>query len=669
MKELVSGGGILLSGNLMMAGFPRSTTRRSNDFVIAERTIARGITIIAVLGIIAALYFGRALFIPLAVAILLTFVLAPLARFLQGLRLGRAPSVIIVVAFAFTAFFGLGTVLGQQVTQVVERLPLYEYNVQQKIRTVRDSAAQGQTLQRVTEFLRSLSRQLEPKEPTRAPAAVEEPKPVPVEIHQPPATPLQIISRLFDPLVEPLTASVIVIIFVIFFLLQREDLRDRLIRLAGSHDLKRTTEAINDAAGRLSRYFLAQTALNTAFGLIIGLGLWIVGLPNPVLWGMMAAILRFIPYLGAFMAAALPIMLSIAVDPGWTVTLGTVALFVVVEPLISQLVEPLVYGRSTGLSPVAVVVAATFWTWLWGPIGLLLSTPLAVCLGVLGRHISWLQFLDVMIGDEPPLSPAQSFYQRALAGDFNEAVAQAERHLKRKPLIRYYDDVVLQALMLAQIDVRRGTLDEAHIARINELIHSLVLDLADHVDEPSRGNGTADGEDKTPGIASLPVLAPRDLVAGWSDGEILCVAGPGPFDDATATMLVQLLRKHGLAARSESDRAISALNIANVDGKQVRLVCFADLYLGHSLIHLGYSIRRVRRKIPGARLLACLWCHEQVERVTDELQREMNKGAVPDLIAASLHEAVSQCIALATSEDEEERRVVSPSTQPETSAA
>lgn len=669
MRELVSGGGIPLIGIAVMAGFPRPQTGRTNDFATAERTIARGITIIAVLGIITALYFGRALFIPLAVAILLTFVLAPLARFLQRLRLGRVPSVIVVVALAFTIIFGLGTIVGQQLTQVVEKLPLYEFNIQQKIQTLRNSAAQGRTIQHITEFLSSLSRELEPKQPANAPAAPEETKPVPVEIHQPPATPVQIISRLFDPLVEPLTASAIVIIFVIFFLLQREDLRDRLIRLAGSHDLRRTTEAIDDAARRLSRYFLAQTALNALFGVIVATGLWIIGLPNPVLWGMMAAILRFIPYLGAFMAAALPIVLSIAVDPGWTVTVATIALFVIVEPLIGQLIEPLVYGHSTGLTPVAVVVGATFWTWLWGPIGLLLSTPLVVCLGVLGRHISWLQFLDVMIGDEPPLTPAQSFYQRALAGDYNEAVTQAERYLKRERLITYYDEVVLQALMLAQIDVRRGTLDEAHIARVNELVRALVLDLADHADEPGR-NGKADQEDETTRPARLPVLAPGDLAPGWSEGDpILCVAGPGPFDDATAAMLVQLLQKHGLAARSESDRAVSALNIGKVDVKQVRLVCFADLYLGHSVIHLGYSVRRIRRTIAGATTLACLWCHEQQEKVADELRREMNQAAVPDFIAASLHQAVSQCVALATSRRDEARPVVAPPTQPETSAA
>ena len=212
---------------------------------------------------------------------------------------------------------------------------------------------------------------------------------------------------------DPLTTAGLVVIFVIFFLSQRQDLRDRLIRLAGSHDLQRTTDAINDGAERLSRYFLAQTALNVLFGLIVGIALTLIGVPNPVLFGILAMVLRFVPYIGAFIAAIFPIALAVAVDPGWSMALMTTALFLVVEPLIGQVIEPLVYGHSTGLTPVAVIIAATFWTWLWGPIGLLLSTPLTVCLGVLGRHIPWLRFLDVMIGDEPPLSPAQSFYQRA----------------------------------------------------------------------------------------------------------------------------------------------------------------------------------------------------------------------------------------------------------------
>src|SRR6202521_154283 len=545
-----------------MPGTVRRKSNRANGLIAAERTISRAVTFLSVLGIVTALYFGRALFIPLAVAILLTFVLAPLVRFLRRWRLGRVPSVIVGVALAFTLIFGFGVVLGQQLTQVADRLPQYQLNIQQKIKTVRDSATQGKTIQAVADFLKILNREIESKNDPAARtvgAPEQETKAIPVEIHEPPLTPVQVIHHVLDPLLDPLTTAAVIVIFVIFFLLQREDLRDRLIKLAGSHDLRRTTEAINDTARRLSRYFLAQTWLNATFGFIVGAGLALIGVPNPVLWGIVATILRFVPYVGAFIAAAFPIASSVAVDPGWTMMVSTVALFLVVEPLIGQVVEPLVYGLSTGISPVAVVISATFWTWLWGPIGLLLSTPLAVCLGVLGRHIEWLHFVDVMIGDDPPLTPPQSFYQRALAGDYSETVAQAEHFLERAPLIRYYDDVVLQALLLAQIDARHGTLDEQHVAQINEVVRGLLLDLADHSDDLPTEDGKRHPGHGAPEPAPLPVLRAEELPPGWDDGEpVLCIGGPGPFDDLTVAILVQLLEKHGIRARAESDRAVSA---------------------------------------------------------------------------------------------------------------
>ncbi len=624
-----------------------------------DRATSRAVNILAVLGIIAALYFGRALFIPLAVAILLTFVLAPPVRLLRR-WLGRVPSVLIVVVLAFTVIFGFGALVAQQMSQLTERLPLYQYNIQQKIQTVREKATQGGTLARISEFLRSLNREIEnprqPEAPAAARSAEQDPKPMPVEVRSPPPTPVEVARRILDPLLEPLTTSAIIVIFVIFFLLQREDLRDRLIKLAGSHDLRRTTEAINDGAKRLSRYFLAQTSLNLAFGVIVAAGLFVIGVPNPLLWGTFAAVLRFVPYVGAFLAAAFPIALSVAVDPGWMMMVWTVALFAVIEPLIGQVIEPLAYGHSTGISPVAVIVSATFWTWLWGPIGLLLSTPLAVCLGVLGRHIEWLHFVDVMIGDDAPLTPAQSFYQRALANDFNEAVAQAEQFLRNEPLVRYYDEVVLQALLLAQIDVRRGALDQQHVARINDVVRGLMLELADHADEPPpesgiKGlrNGKKDGARTTP---ALPVLRPEDLPTGWAAGmPVLCVGGPGPFDDVIAAMLAQVLEKHGIGARIESDPAVSALNIARMDVQQVEMIAMSYLYLGHSMAHLGYSVRRIRRKIPGAKILAGLWCHETGDQVAAELNRELGAEAVPEYLAYSLFRAVGTCIAIATSDE------------------
>src|SRR6266480_472825 len=480
-----------------------------------EVAITRALAVLAVLGIVAALYFARAIFLPLALAIVLTFVLAPPVRMLRGWGVPRVPAVVLVVAFACAIFLGIGLLVGQQVTQLAQKLPEYQFTIQEKIRSLRDAASSG-TLERIATFLRNVNQEIRKNDSpdaqgVPAPAAPRN-APLPVEIHEPDPAPPQVIQGVLQPLVDPLTTAGLVVIFVTFFLLQRQDLRDRLIRLAGSHDLQRTTEALNDGARRLSRYFLAQTSLNVLFGIIVGTGLTFIGVPNPVLFGILAMVLRFVPYIGAVIAATFPVALAVAVDPGWTMALLTVGLFVVVEPLIGQVIEPLVYGHSTGLTPVAVIIAATFWTWLWGPIGLLLSTPLTVCLGVLGRHIEWLQFVDVMIGDEPPLTPAQSFYQRVLAGDSDEALDQREQILKRKSLSVCYDEIVLPALILAQIDFRRGVLDAKHVAQINDTVHGLIVDLSEHDDvtpprligKEKRGGDREDEDPDEPPAPDLP---------------------------------------------------------------------------------------------------------------------------------------------------------------------
>ena len=258
-------------------------------------------------------------------------------------------------------------------------------------------------------------------------------------MRQPDPGALENLRTLISPLLNPLATTGIIIIFVIFILIQREDLRNRLIRLAGSHDLQRTTAALDDAATRLSRLFLAQLMINATFGVIIGVGLSFIGVPSAILWGILAAVLRFVPYIGAAISAAFPLALAAAVDPGWSMLAWTLALFLGVGPIVSQVVEPLVYGQSTGLSPVAIVVSATFWTALWGPIGLVLATPLTVCLVVLGRHVERLEFLDVIFGDRPALSPSEMFYQRMLAGDPTEAAGKAEEFLKEKSLSSYFD--------------------------------------------------------------------------------------------------------------------------------------------------------------------------------------------------------------------------------------
>jgi predicted PurR-regulated permease PerM len=622
-----------------MAGFfgPRRFQPRG---IRAEIATARSLSILATLAIIAALYFGKAIFLPLAVAILLTFVLAPPVRVLRAWGLGRIPSVALVVVLAFLVIFGIGSFVAQQAVQLAEKLPQYQFTIQQKVHAL-SVAASGGALERLSTFLEHLNEEIGKNNPAStqtAPGSKSSP-PIPVEIHQPTSTPVQVIQRVLEPLWEPLASFGLVLIFVIFFLLERRDLRDRLIRLAGSHDLQRTTDAINDGARRLSRYFLAQTALNAFFGIVVAVGLAFIGLPNPVLWGILAMLSRFVPYIGAFMAAAFPTALAIAVDPGWSMALWTVGLFVVVESLIGQVIEPMVYGHSTGISPVAVIISATFWTWLWGPVGLLLSTPLMVCLGVLGRHIEWLQFLDVLIGDEAPLTPAQSFYQRVLAGDSDEAIDQADEVLKRSSLVRYYDDVVLPGLLLAQVDYTRGALDEKHVVRINRAVRELIEQLSANGNKIAKA---AVGESrKTASVEpdqqqqDSSVLSPARTGGGQS---VLCIAGRGPLDDLTAEVLSQLLRLQGIQVRLEADSAASSSNIVRLSGEGVIIVCLSSLHLGQSSAHLRHSIRRLQGQIPDAKILVGLWGSE------GDLAKLL-RSADYDFNATSLEQAIEYCIA------------------------
>jgi AI-2E family transporter len=420
-------------------------------------------------------------------------------------------------------------------------------------------------------------------------------------------------------------------------------LRNRLIKLAGSHDLQKTTAALDDAATRLSRLFLIQLAVNASFGLVIGAGLWAIGIPSPALWGILAAILRFVPYIGALISAVFPLALAAAVDPGWSMLLWTAALFLVVEPVIGHVIEPLLYGHTTGLSPVAVVASATFWTALWGPIGLVLATPLTVCLVVLGRHVERLEFLDVMFGDRPALSPPEIFYQRMLAEDPAEAVEKAEEFLKERPLLTYYDEVALPGLKLAQNDVTRGALDRAQAEKIKATVLGMVDDLAEQVDGTPADNTTHDPETVAAveavdeAVPDLAVVNREGLGSEWrADAPVLCIAGRSPLDEAAAAMMAQLLGKYGLGARVEGADAVATMNILRLETSGVALVCLSYLDAS-SLAHMRYTIRRMRRRLPEAQLLLACWKAD----VDVAMLRDSMKA---DAVATTLPEAVRVCL-------------------------
>jgi predicted PurR-regulated permease PerM len=621
--------------------------------------------------VITGLYVAREVLLPLALAILLSFVLTPALLLLRRMKVPRVVGVAIVVALAFALIFGLGWLMSQQTTQLAGDLPRYQHVLAEKISALRNSVTGSPALEKATEAIKGLERELasptpEPKgstEPMLPEVAEEGRKPIPVEIREPAPRSLELFQRIAGTVLPPLATAGIVILFVIFILLQREDLRDRAIRLIGATDMQRATAAMNDAAERLSRYFLSQFLINSAYGVFISLGLWLIGVPSPIVWGILAMLMRFVPYVGPFIAAAPPLLLAAVVEPGWTTFLLTAALYLVSELTMGQVVEPLVFGHGTGVSPIAVILATVFWTWLWGPLGLLLAMPLTVCLVVLGRHVEGLNFFEVLLGDKPALTPQQSFYQRVLTGDAAEATYQAELALKEEPLANYLDDVALKGLQLAEHDFERGGLDEDNLKRISTTVKEMMDDLADF--EPRRWfrkleltEKKEDAEEAQTGLASLstmdeadeeplPILKPADLAPGWEEeGSVLCIGGRTSLDEAAAAMLAGLLNKHGLNARVATSETVSAGNIISLKAAKAKLVCLSFLGIRSSSAQVRYLVRRLRRILPsGSIILLGCWADDPAGAPVKALK----ETAEADAYATSFHEAAEVAVGVARS--------------------
>jgi len=630
-------------------------------------------------GLVACLYFARAVLIPMTLAILLSFLVAPLVKSLGRLKLGHVASVFAAVVISVSVIGVLGAVIAMQLTDLAAGMPRYQATIEHKMEAAhtltvgkldRFAKAAGQALQRAT---------VEPTPPAprrdasssegRAPAAV------PVEVREPVPTPLELARRVLSPAISPLETAFIVFVVMVVILLQRDDLRDRAIRLFGSRDLHRTTTVMDEAARRLSRYFVSQLGLNAGLGVVIGAGLFLIGVPSPILWGILAALLRLVPYVGIWIAGGLATALAAAVSPGWDMAIWSIALFVTVELLVGQVVEPLLYGRSTGLSPFSVVVAAIFWSWIWGPIGLILSTPLTLCLLVLGRHIRRLEFLDVMLGDQPALTPVENFYQRVLAGDPDEALAQAELLLRERSLSAYYDEVTIPGLQLAANDVVRGSVTSVQLARIESTTNDLIDGLDGYPDEqPPRLMAEDAGTDIGPvapshiapaasaGMHALfanhmsrgAAQEPRDDSAQQAaedaleeaqdppraaNQRVLCIPGRGPLDPLASTILLQLLGKHGFTARALPHEAASRASIEQMDADDVGVVCIVYLRIDGVPSHLRYMVRRIRARLPNASIIVGLWAREDLEKWSVDLQNAM--GA--ECYVTSLQEMLAAC--------------------------
>lgn len=598
--------------------------------------------------IIMMLYVGSEVIQPLALAALLSFVLAPVIRGLSKLGLGKTLSVVLSVVLALGILSSLSFLMARQITSLAADVPNYEQNLRGKIQAIKAYAVTSGAMQKASDTLEDLKKELQKQKPEPADADAANPPPlaqmpaspaapIPVELHSRPPAFFEQFSTLIEPLIKPIAQTALVILFLLFILLQREDLRDRALRLAGTADLQRSTLAMKDAGRKLSKFFLLQTAMNTGFGLVISLGLWIIGVPTPLLWGMLAGLMRFVPFIGSIIAAVFPIALAAAVDPGWTMVLATAALFLIAEPVAGHIVEPLVYGKNTGLSPLAVVVATIFWTLLWGPIGLLIATPLTLCLVVLGKYIPGLNLLHLLLGDEPALSPIERLYQRLMVGDVAEAVEQAEEQLETQTLLKYQDGVVMKALALAHADTVENKIPIEHRARLANSTREFVADLDEQeMTEDNAADPTARAE------RTLPVLDATSIADAYTGSTILCIPARSDVDEAACHVLADLLNRHGLKAAAAPYEDGAAHRHFIFNEAEHRIVCISCFGAEVSSSHARYIARRIRKQSPGTKIVACYWS------LPSEAALELAPPGSGTTITTSLHDAIATCQSIAT---------------------
>jgi predicted PurR-regulated permease PerM len=613
-------------------------------------------TITAVV-VVCGLYFGREVLIPITLAVLLSFLLAPLVSLLRRLHCGQLPSIFIAVLVALVSLLAVGTLIAAQVAQLASSLPQYQAAIELKIETVQEKTI-GRADALLTRAASTLARVTPDRSPNPPHEAGRTPKPsaaspMPVEVHEPMPSPLQLAQKVFSPVVGPMETMFIVLVVTIFILLQREDLRDRLIRLFGARDLHRTTTAINDAASRLSRYFVAQLGINVGAGSLVAVGLAIIGVPGALLFGVLTALLRFVPYIGTWIAAVLAVIFAAAIQPQWSMAVATIILFVVVDVVAGQVVEPLLYGHSSGLSPLAVVVAAIFWSWLWGPVGLVLSTPLTLCLVTLGRYAERLRFLTVLLGDQPALTPAQNFYQRLLADDPHEAIVQAERLLKEMPLVQYYDDVAREGLRLARNDALRGVFAPDQLSRMNETLLDIIENLEGEdspmaaalvpppvppLEPTPQQNGGAHDKDTTAADEDTAADAPMQLMPGM---RVVCVAGRGAFDEVATAIVVQLLGRRGLPVSAAHYAQFRKGSIDSASIENAPILCVVTLDASEAPPYLRNLVRRIRERAPSAALVVGVGGLSERDDETTALAGTINVNGFGELVDQCVHAATS----------------------------
>ena len=618
---------------------PRTDERRVSP--LARRApdgTSRLVVVISVAAIVAVLYFARAVLIPLALAILLSFVLAPLVRRLMKLGCGRKLSVLSVSTLSLLVVASLGWVMASQTLELAENLPKYRDNIRQKL-TSAQSKMHG-TLGRASESLQQIGAELskaggrspdaadlvEPRDgrlPTTPPPAEPAAKPVPVEIVDKPAKVFESILGSFAPLLSPLATLGIVVVFVVLILLYRGDLRDRVIFLIGTGRLTTTTQAIDEGASRVSRYLLMLLVVNSSYGLGVGVGLSIIGVPNAILFGVLAGLVRFVPYVGPWVGAALPIAMSLAVFDSWNMPLITIGLFVLLELVSNNIIEPWLYGSRTGISSVAVMVAAVFWGWIWGPVGLIMATPLTVCLVVMGRYVPRLEFLNVLLGDGPSLPPEARVYQRLLAADYDDVFHFTQEYLKHKALIDLYQDVLMPSLAMAEHDRQAGRLEEGQ----DQFIYRSLRDVIEELGDLHRSTLKAEAAEAAEaavvvGLAAGGAAIPEPVAAPGPNGGtglVLCIPARDVADEISALMLSQLLEFEGISARLVAVSTLAGEMLQEMDTLTPRSVCVCAMPPA-ATSHARYVCKRILARFADMKVVVGIWNSPDLDRARERIR-------------------------------------------------
>jgi predicted PurR-regulated permease PerM len=543
------------------------------------------------------LYFARDLLIPIAFALTLAFLLAPAVSRMEKHRIPRAAAVALVCIIAFASLCGVGYVVARQLLNVAQTLPAYRLKLQTKMASVHSSTEQS--VQRALTTVEDISADLatSTSAPAGTPAATLQ-QPQPVRIVDPNRSQLQATIDLLMRLLRPVGTFGVIIVFTIYMLLKREDLRNRLLLLAGMGHISLMTQALQDAATRISQYLVMQVAVNAAYGLLFGSGLYVIGVPDATLWGVIAGLLRVVPYVGTATSLVLPLIVSVAISNSWGPPFLVLGLFLLLELTATNIIEPWLYSSRTGISSLALLAMAIFWTLLWGWPGLILSTPLTVCMVVLGRYVPQMSFLHTLLGTDAELSADAHFYERILALDQKEAHAIADRFLEGKPLVELYDSVLIPALSLAEQDRHQGVLDEARSNFLFLSIGELIAELTDY-------------RQKTPATAELPAQTTTQSTANTipsptKEFAIVCISASDQADELATLMLAQLMERAGHATLLLSAATVSNEILDTLAKETDTVVCISALP-PFAFSQARAICQRVRAHLPANRICIGFW--------------------------------------------------------------